>query len=133
MFRRFLYGRYGNDQLNYAILVFSLIVGLLSMFIGGYAGLALTLMQLVSLAFWAFRAFSKNHYKRRKENDAFMRFWGKLKNSFRGVSSFFARLKDRKHKYFKCPLCKSRLRVPRGRGSITVTCPRCKHRFDEKS
>lgn len=133
MFRRFLYGRYGNDQLNYAILVLSLVAGFPSMFIGGYVGLALTLLQLISLVFWAFRAFSKSHYKRRKENEAFMRFWNSLKKRFRSVSAFFSRVKDRKHKYFKCPLCKSRLRVPRGRGSITVTCPRCKHRFDEKS
>ncbi len=133
MFRKFMYGRYGNDQLNLFILFSSLPFGFLSIIFDGYAGLALTLLQFILLGFWAMRAFSKNVYKRRAENQAFLRFWNKLKAKFSGVSGFFSRLKDRKHKYFKCPQCKSRLRVPRGRGAITVTCPRCRHRFDKKS
>lgn len=133
MFRKFLYGRYGNDQLNVALLILTLVFGLVSMFAPGYLGAAFALIQLIGIVFWMLRAFSRNHYKRRKENEVFLRFWNGVKSRFRGVSAFFNRVKDRKHKYFKCPLCKSRLRVPRGRGSITVTCPRCKHRFDEKS
>ncbi len=128
-----MYGRYGNDQLNICILTVSLLCGLVSMFVKGYIDLALTLVQFSLIALWCLRAFSRNHYNRRKENAVFMRFWNALKKRFRGVSNFFSRLADRKHKYFKCPLCKSRLRVPRGRGSITITCPRCKHRFDAKS
>lgn len=133
MFRRFLYGRYGNDQLNLAIIIVSFVFGLVSMFVPGYVGLAMMLLQLIFIGLYLARAFSRSIYKRRKENESFMRFWGSVKKRFRGVSSFFSRLKDRKHKYFKCPLCKSRLRVPRGRGSITITCPRCRHHFDAKS
>jgi len=128
-----MYGRYGNDQLNVFILFASLPFGILSMIFGGFVGLAFTLIQFVMLGFWAMRAFSKNIYKRQAENQGFLRFWNMLKGKFSGVSGFFARLKDRKHKYFKCPKCKSRLRVPRGRGEITVTCPRCRNRFDKKS
>jgi hypothetical protein len=85
------------------------------------------------LAFWAMRAFSRNIGMRRFENQKFLAIRNRLKMKFKGVSSAFSRLKDRKHKYFKCPKCKSRLRVPRGRGLITVTCPRCNNRFDKKS
>ncbi len=126
-------GRYGNDQLNFAVLVLSLMFSLVSFFTGGAVGLVFWLLQLILIAFWAMRAFSRNIYQRQKENFVFMTFWNKLKKRFSGVTAFFKRLADRKHKYFKCPKCSSRLRVPRGRGSITVTCPRCRHQFDKKS
>jgi len=128
-----MYGRYGNDQLNIAILVVNIILCFTGMFVTGYVSAIFMLLQFMLLVWWMLRAFSKNIYKRRRENEVFLRFWNPFKKRFRGVGNFFSRLKDRKHKYFKCPLCKSRLRVPRGRGSITVTCPRCKHRFDAKS
>lgn len=128
-----MYGRYGNDQLNVFIIAVSFVFGLVSMFVGGYVDFALMLAQFMFLTLWAMRAFSRNHYKRRRENAVFMKYWVAVKKRCRTVSNFFSRLADRKHKYFKCPLCKSRLRVPRGRGNITITCPRCKHRFDAKS
>ncbi len=133
MFRRFMYGRYGNDQLNNFILIVALAVGLLSMFFRGTLNIALYVLQVMLLGLWALRAFSRNHYGRRKENMGFLALRNKARPWFNCVSAFFKRLADRQHKYFKCPQCKSRLRVPRGRGNITVTCPRCKNRFDKKS
>ncbi len=133
MFRRFMYGRYGNDQLNNALLITGCVFGLLSIVLGGIAELIFMLLQFMVLALWAMRAFSKNHFPRRTENQKFLVFWNKIKIKFNDVSAFFKRLADREHKYFKCPNCKSRLRVPRGRGMITVTCPRCKNKFDKKS
>ena len=133
MFRRFMYGRYGNDQLNNFIIVLALIVGVTSMFTRGTVNLVLYVLQLILLTLWALRAFSRNHYGRRKENSWFLSWRNKMKIKFSGVSKFFKRVADRQHKYFKCPKCKTRLRVPRGRGEITVTCPKCKNRFDKKS
>lgn len=133
MFRRFLIGRYGNDQLNFFIMMLSLIVGITGIFLNGIANLILSILQLSLLAVWCMRAFSRNYNSRARENQSFLRFWMSVKKKFKGISSFFSRLSDRKHKYFKCVNCKSRLRVPRGRGRITVTCPRCKHKFDKKS
>lgn len=133
MFRRFMMGRYGNDHLNLALIIISLLLGIVTFFTHGIADLVCSLFQFVLLAVWAMRAFSRNIYKRRSENNAFLRFWTAFKEKCRPIKAFFARLADRKHKYFKCPKCHSRLRVPRGRGSITVTCPRCKNVFDKKS
>lgn len=132
MFRRFMYGRYGVDHLNNAIMIVALAFGISTWFVSGIADAVLSLIQMLLLALWFMRAFSRNIYKRREENNRFLLLWGKLKQRFKGVSAFFSRLADRKHKYFKCEKCKSRLRVPRGRGNITVTCPRCKHKFDKK-
>lgn len=133
MFRNFLMGRYGNDQLNFFIMIMSLAFGISTFFTYGIADAVLSLLQLLLLVIWVLRAFSRNHYKRSIENQKFLRCWLSVKKAFKGATAFFKRLADRKHKYFKCEKCKSRLRVPRGRGNITVTCPRCKHKFDKKS
>ena len=45
-----------------------------------------------------------------------------------------ARWQDRKtHRYFRCPQCRATVRVPRGKGKIRITCPKCKHQFVKKS
>ena len=126
-------GRYGNDHLNLFIMLVSLIFGVATFFTYGIGDLIFSMLQLMFLALWLMRAFSRNFYKRRAENMVFLRIWGKVKAFFRPVKGFFARLADRKHRYFKCPKCKSRLRVPRGRGKITITCPKCRNMFDKKS
>ena len=68
-----MYGRYGNDQLNVFIIAVSFVFGLVSMFVGGYVDFALMLAQFMFLTLWAMRAFSRNHYKRRRENAVFMK------------------------------------------------------------
>ena len=80
------------------------------------------LMTAVSygLMFWAlFRTFSRNTYKRYQENRKFLQF--------------FDRLKDREHRYYDCPKCRQVVRVPRGKGKIAITCPKCKERFVKKT
>ena len=37
------------------------------------------------------------------------------------------------YSYFRCPQCGQQLRVPRGRGKISITCPKCGHQFIKKS
>ena len=43
------------------------------------------------------------------------------------------RIKDREHRYFDCPKCRQPVRVPRGKGKIMITCPKCKERFQRKT
>ena len=42
-------------------------------------------------------------------------------------------IKDREYKYFVCPGCGQICRVPKKRGKITITCPRCHASFDRRS
>jgi ribosomal protein L37AE/L43A len=75
--------------------------------------------------------FSRNLEKRHAENAAFLKLWNGM---ISGIRQFFNRLKNmKKYKYFKCPECKSRLRLPRGVGEVTVTCGKCHHPFKQKA
>ena len=118
--RRFMAGRYGTDKLNMVILSAGLAVCLVSAFVdSAKINLLLTAVSY-ALMFWAlYRSFSRNTYKRYQENRKFLQF--------------FDRLKDREHRYYDCPKCRQVVRVPRGKGKIAITCPKCKERFVKKT
>lgn len=117
---RFMMGRYGTDKLNMWILGTALILCLISVFIPfPPVNWALTVCSY-GLMIWAiFRIFSRNTYKRYRENRRFL--------------MCLDRIKDREHRYFDCPKCRQPVRVPRGKGKIMITCPKCKEKFQRKS
>ena len=126
--RNFMAGRYGPDQLNAAIIIAALIVGLLSRFTVLWLLVYLSYVLLI-LAF--IRMLSRNVARRRAENDRFLRFWWPVRQKFKAA---FSSVKSRKtHKFFRCPSCSNLLRVPRGKGRIQVTCPKCGERFVRKT
>jgi uncharacterized paraquat-inducible protein A len=118
--RNFMMGRYGTDRLNMAILGVGLVASLLSVLIK-FAPVNLALFALsYGMMFWAiFRTLSRNTYKRYQENRKFLQLTG--------------RIKDREHRYFDCPKCRQMVRVPRGKGKISITCPRCREKFVKKT
>ena len=67
------------------------------------------------------RMFSKNITKRRAENAKFMAWWEPKRNALRGAK---ARRADAAHKYVRCS-CGTYCRVPRGVGTVELTCPKC--------
>lgn len=118
--RRFMEGRYGSDKLNSYILGIALVVVLLA------ALIRVPLLNLIlhavayALMFWSiFRSLSRNTYKRYEENRRFLRLLDQLK--------------DRDHRYYSCPKCRQTVRVPKGKGKIAITCPRCREKFVRKS
>ena len=75
--------------------------------------------------------FYKDNTYRKEEDCVFLKLWNGM---ISGIRQFFNRLKNmKKYKYFKCPECKSRLRLPRGVGEVTVTCGKCHHPFKQKA
>ena len=119
--QRFLYGRYGMDELTATATFVSLALWFLALLFSiRYLSTAAFVIML-----WAcWRCYSKNIPKRRQENDTFLRAVQKPKNWF-GLQKNCWR--DRKtHKYFHCSSCKTVLRVPKGRGMIEITCPKCR-------
>ena len=125
-FYKFMYGRYGSDQLNMTLIVLSLILSLL----GGFFK-PLVIISYICLVLCMYRMFSKQIYKRRNENTIFM-------NKTLPIQKWYKRTKNKwkyrnTHKYFKCPSCKQYLRVPKGKGKIEITCPHCHHHFDKRT
>jgi len=127
-FARFMSGRYGTDQLNMAMLWTALIMSI----IGSIAKVSLiTLMADALLLLMFFRMLSKDRYKRQHENQVYLQRTYKLTQA---VTEWANRMKNsKKYRYFTCPKCRKRLRVPRGVGSITITCKGCGNKFDKKA
>jgi len=70
--------------------------------------------------FWAiFRSFSRKTYLRYQENRKFL--------------MLLDQIKDREHRYYDCPRCRQPVRVPRGKGKIAITCPKCREKFVKKT
>ena len=125
--QRFMYGRYGNDQLNTALLVLYLALYLVY-FLTGFD--PLYWISFAVILFALFRMLSRNPARRRAENAKFLKVAGPAIQWFRLRRTIH---RDKEHRYFKCPNCGQYLRVPRGKGKITVTCRGCGASFQEKS
>ena len=127
-FARFMSGRYGADQLNMTMLWTALIMTI----IGSIAKLGiLSLMADALLIVMFIRMLSKDRYRRQNENQIYLQKTYKVRTA---VTEWMNRVKNsKKYRYFSCPKCKKRLRVPRGVGSITITCKDCGHKFDKKA
>lgn len=125
---RFMSGRYGVDQLGHEMVISALVITV----VGSVAGLRiLTLAADALLLLALFRIFSKNRYKRAQENQDYL---AKTQKVRRGVTEWVNRVKNhKKYRYYSCPKCKKRLRVPRGVGNITITCRDCGEKFDKKA
>ena len=118
--RGFMAGRYGTDKLNMVILSVGLAVSLLSVFFRHPPVNLLLVVLSYGLMIWAiWRTLSRNTYKRYQENRKFLQL--------------VDRAKDRNNRYFDCPKCRQLVRVPRGKGKISITCPRCQEKFIRKT
>ena len=118
--RHFMMGRYGADKLGTYTLWAAVIIMVVSLFIPSAAVKLALMAGYYALMAWAiFRIFSRNTYKRYQENRKFLQL--------------LDRIKDREHRYFDCPKCRQPVRVPRGKGKIAITCPKCRERFIRKS
>lgn len=125
--QKFMSGRYGGDQLNNALMVLWFILWLVSIFTGWPI---LYFIALVLVFVTLFRTMSRKIDRRRAENERFLQLTRPLCKKCRTIRS---RAKDKDHRYFRCPKCKQQMRVPKGKGRITVHCRSCGHTFEEKS
>ena len=125
---RFMQGRYGADQFNNFLLMVAVLLALINSFFirSPFFGLFVDAILIYSL----FRMFSKNIWKRQKENLKYMEMTRPVRTRFNLIKR---NMTDKEHRYFICPNCKQTVRVPRGRGKIEITCPRCKTKFEKKS
>lgn len=125
-FRRFMMGRYGVDQLSFAMMLLAMV---LIMFTRGRLWpLAVLGAIMLLIAYW--RMLSRNISARAQENGRFLGFCYRVRNRLDGLSR---QLQDKSHRYYHCPNCRQKLRVPRGRGKIAITCPRCGREFIKRT
>ena len=121
-------GRYGTDALNQFLSILAIVLLLLAPVTG--VGL-FTWLGAAALVYCYFRTFSRNISRRTEENYKFYNLKERVAGKFRGVKR---RWDDRKtYRYYRCPKCRQMLRVPRGRGRIEISCPRCGTQFIKKS
>lgn len=124
---RFMMGRNGADAFYHFLIATCCVIVVVNVFVGSSI---LALAESALLFYAIFRAMSRNVYKRRRENDVFLKIIAKPKDYFKLQK---AKMRDRKtHVFKKCPSCKNNLRLPRQKGKHTVVCPCCKNRFEVK-
>lgn len=133
--QKFMMGRYGVDQMNIGVLILSMVCTFTASLT---RWLLLSILGTALLAYGVFRMFSRNVSARSKENQKFLVFWNKVKGIWYKIKGWFSgkkrRFADRKtHCYFSCPKCKRKLRVPKGKGKIEISCPICGTKFIKKT
>lgn len=125
---RFMMGRYGADDLSKFMLYVILALCIISIFVRSPIINAVLLMGIVIIYF---RMFSKNHQKRYQENIQFLRIKDKVLHFFRREKDIAAQRKD--YRIYTCPSCKQKIRIPKGKGKVCVTCPKCRTEFVKRS
>ena len=97
----------------------------------GTAHAAVASVALVLTLWVVFRMFSRNLQRRRAENAWFLtKFVYPVQ---RRRSTGRQQRMDKDHKYFTCPNCRTVCRVPRGKGKIVITCPKCHREIHGRS
>jgi len=125
-FQRFMSGRYGSDTFGNFLCVTALVCLVIGLFVGIFYYIGLLL-----LLYAYFRILSRNVHKRYAENIAFMQKTAGVRAKFGQLQQRFALRKT--YRYFSCPHCRQQVRVPKGRGKISITCPKCGTQFIKKS
>ena len=127
-FMRFMYGRYGVDMLGKHLMILAIIC----MLLGGWLEREiLTFISWFCLIYSYFRMFSKNIYKRTAENQAYLTKTYKIRCWFSRQKNMMAQRKT--HHIYKCPTCRQKIRIPRGKGRVEIRCPKCNTTFIKKS
>ena len=126
--QRFMMGRYGVDQFSKFLIGFALVLWVLNMFTNKFF---LYFLALALMVYTYYRMFSRNIQKRYQENQKFLQIKNKLVRKFKSEKEI---MKQRKtHHIYRCPGCRQKIRVPRGKGRICITCPKCKIQFTKTS
>lgn len=126
--RRYMQGRYGMDELSKLLMTLSIVIIVLA---------SLTRNSMVNLigffviGFVYVRIFSKNFYKCSLQNQKYLQYRKKLMSGWQNKISHFKQRKT--HHIYSCPECKQKVRIPKGKGKVEITCPKCAAKFSKMS
>ena len=126
--QRFMMGRYGNDKMNQVLSYVVLVMMILGIFLRVRVCYWLA---IVGVAYMYFRMLSRNISARYAENQAFLKHYYRLTGWFFGKKSDMTRNKG--YHIYKCPQCRQKVRGPKGKGKISIHCPKCGNDFIKRS
>ena len=132
-FYRFMQGRYGVDQFAKFSMGVALVSIVLAIFVntGSSAGSFLDMLGLVAIVYTYFRIFSRNISKRAQENQKYLSATAKLRQRLNKEKNMMKQRKD--YHIYTCPSCGQKVRIPRGKGKIEISCPKCHSKFVKRS
>lgn len=127
-FQRFMMGRYGVDAFGKFLLGAVVVLWIVNLFANSKFLYSWALLLMI---YAYYRMFSRNAAKRYHENVKYLQIKNKIVARFRSEKS---QLQQRKtHHIYRCPTCRQKIRIPRGKGRICITCPKCKTEFTKVS
>lgn len=125
--RQWMLGRYGVDQFGQFLNITAIIL----LVLGSFFSQLLATFGFALIVYQTFRIFSRNIGKRSQENLAYISLKQKITGRFKSVGQ--QAKQSRTHRFYNCPSCKQKVRVPKGKGKIMITCPKCRAQFERKS
>lgn len=119
--QKFMYGRYGPDDLYGFLLKLYFVLILINIFIKSSI---LSILELLIFILMFYRVFSKKIYNRSKENQMYLKLKEKVLKPFINIKR---NIKDKDHVYKKCHNCKTtmKLPLPYRKGFKIAKCPKC--------
>ncbi len=125
----FMEGRYGQDKLGQHTLLLVVAILIAEIFVKGTAGLILWGVGFALILWNAFRMYSKKIDKRYHELEVYEKIIAFPVSIFKLIKN---NLKDKQHRYFRCK-CGQIIRVPKGKGKIQISCPKCRNSFIKRT
>ncbi len=126
--RNFMVGRYGIDSFSKFLMGIALVLCILDIFINS---IFINSWFIVIIVYVYYRMFSRNYNKRYQENLKFLQIKNKVMSKFNSQKWMMQQRKT--HHIYKCPTCSQKIRIPKGKGRICITCPKCKTEFTKTS
>lgn len=126
--QKFMIGRYGVDAFGKFLLGAVVVLWVVNLFANSRMLYSWALLLMI---YAYYRMFSKNTTKRYQENTKYLQIKNKVVSRFKSEKSQLKQCKT--HHIYRCPTCKQKIRIPRGKGRICITCPKCKTEFTKVS